>query len=168
MVRQILALLCISLALPLPCAAAEWTLRFDGIGPLRIGMRFDQANARAGHALARTDPRLMASPGCEQIAVEGHPGVALMFVDGVLARVDLWQPGLKTAGGVAVGDNAGRVMAVYPNAASAPNEYDDTERYLTVRLRERALAMRFETSHGKIAAIYVGRAKAVGYTEGCL
>jgi hypothetical protein len=59
-------------------------------------------------------------------------------------------------------------MAVYPNAASAPNDYDETERYLTVRLRERALAMRFETLRGKIAAIYAGQAKAVGYTEGCL
>jgi hypothetical protein len=102
MPRQILALLCTSLALSVPCAAAEWTLRFDGIGPLRIGMRFDQANARAGHALERTDPRLMASPGCEQVAVAGHPGVTLMFVDGVLARVDLGQPSLKTAAGVAV------------------------------------------------------------------
>jgi hypothetical protein len=37
-----------------------------------------------------------------------------------------------------------------------------------VRLRERALVMRFETSGGKIAAIYAGRAKTVGYTEGCL
>jgi hypothetical protein len=60
------------------------------------------------------------------------------------------------------------VSALYPNAASAPNAYDDTERYLTVRLPERALAMRFETAHGKIAAIYAGRANAVGYTEGCL
>src|SRR5450830_138558 len=86
----------------LPARAADWALRFDGIGPLQIGMRFDAANAALNGSLRSTPVALRPTPRCEQVPVAGHPGVALMFVDEVLERVDVFQAGVgrrRGAGG---------------------------------------------------------------------
>jgi hypothetical protein len=153
---------------PLACMASEWDLRMDGIGPLRIGMRFDDANARLGRGLQRTEPGLRASQGCDQVEVPGHPGVALMFLDDVLSRIDVWGHDGRTAAGIVAGDSVQRVLDTYPHAASEPNAYDDRELYLTVRSPDGRLAIRFETREGKIAGFYAGRFKAVQFIEGCL
>jgi hypothetical protein len=166
--RTVKIVLLYLLLAPLACMAGEWDLRMDGIGPLRVGMRFDAANARLGGGLQRTDPALLASKGCDQVLVPGHPQVALMFVDDVLSRIDVWGTDGRTDAGVMVGDPVQRVLDTYPRAASAPHAYDDRERYLTARSRDGRLAIRFETKDGKIALFHAGRFKAVQFIEGCL
>jgi hypothetical protein len=52
---------------------------------LRAGAQ-DRAPAEA------TPANLRASSGCDQLALPGHPGVALMFVDDELTRIDLFRP----------------------------------------------------------------------------
>jgi hypothetical protein len=57
-----------------PAFALDWTLRMDGMGPLRIGMHFDEADARLGHSLERTAPSLQGTPGCDEIALPMQAG----------------------------------------------------------------------------------------------
>jgi hypothetical protein len=126
---------CAALCIPLAAAAGDWNLRMDGIGPLKVGMRYDEANR---------------------------------LVHGTLRRVDVMREGVPTERGIVVGDPVKRVFELYPRVASEPDAYDDRERYLTVRSRNGELALRFETSEGKVASFHAGRWKEVQYVEGCL
>jgi hypothetical protein len=147
-------------------APDAWKLDTGGFGPYRIGMRFAQAQAVAP-GLEATPEGLRASPGCDYVGMPGHPGVALMFVNGVLRRADIGEPGERTSRGIGPGDTVASFDQAYPGATRTPNAYDDSEAYLTVG-PERGRALRAETREGKISGIYAGGWKEVQYIEGCL
>lgn len=150
-------------------SAQPWVVRFDGVGPLRYGMTFEEVNARLGHRLKRTPPALLATRGCEQIALDelGRKGIWLMFVDDVFRRVDVAR-GARTAAGIGVGDPMPRVFAAYESVASAPRPYQDDELSLTVRAPDGKHALRFETEKGAVALFIAGDQAPVQWMEGCL
>ena len=96
--------------------ADEWRLRMDGIGPLTIGMRFDAAKRALNDTLEHTPEGRRPSASCEMVPVGGHPGVALMFINDKLSRVDVFKAGTRNEEGIAVGDSVDKVLATYPNA----------------------------------------------------
>jgi hypothetical protein len=138
------------------------------MGRLAIGMPFDLANARVNGVLKRTEPGLRASADCDVIEFAGHPGVALMFRDDLLVRIDVGQAGPHTETGIAVGDPVMRVRQAYPHIKSSQHAYGDSEQYLTALSADGRLALRFETYNGNISTFYAGRFEAVQFTEGCL
>jgi hypothetical protein len=146
-------------------AGPAWRLSPDGFGPFRVGMSFAQARKLAPR-LEASPPELLASEGCDEIALPGHPGVTLMFIDGVLGRVDLFRPGLQTTRGVGPGDRVARVRRAYPGLSTMAHKYDEGERYLSERSGDKGI--RFETSKGRIRTVYAGRWEQVIYVEGCL
>jgi hypothetical protein len=167
--RQRWRLAAAGLALVLACQPADadsgWTLAPEGFGPFKVGMSFAQVR-KISPRLKATPAGLRASSGCDQLPLPGHPGVALMFVDGVLGRIDLFQPGVRTTRGVEPGDPVDQAMQAYPGLRAEPNKYDDDERYLTERSGDGAI--RFETKQGRIDKVYAGRWAQVQYVEGCL
>jgi hypothetical protein len=148
-----------------PRPPADWRLGPDGFGPFKLGMPFAQAQKLAP-GLTATPVDLRASSGCDQLPLPGHPGVALMFVDGELARIDLFRPGLRTTRGVGPGSRAAQAMRAYPGMRVEPRAYEDSGRFLTAR--SGADAIRFETEKGRIENVYAGRWAQVQYMEGCL
>jgi hypothetical protein len=165
--RGCFAAACLALAAAAQAGAgsSDWRLAPDGFGPLKVGMSFAQARKLAP-ALAATPAGLRASEGCDQLPLPGHPGVALMFVDGVLGRVDLFEPGPRTTRGIGPGDPVERAVRAYPGLSVAPRAYEENERFLTAR--SGANAIRFETKDGRIENVYAGRWAQVQYIEGCL
>lgn len=163
--------LCIafSLALTPLCAIADgWVLRMDGIGPLKIGMSFDDANRASGSALKRTPPNLRGSVSCDYIPVRRHPGLALMFIDERLVRVDVFGHANRTLRGIRVGDAVQSVFAAYPDIVVEAHAYEENEKYLTTISGDGSLALRFETRDGKVSQFYAGEEKPVHYIENCL
>lgn len=154
--------------------ADDWVLRYDGVGPLRMGMSFDQANAAVGGVLTRTPAGRPPTAGCVQIAVPGHHGVVLMITDDGLQRIDFFEPGAATAADVAVGAAVEQVLAAYPHIEHKVHAYDDAEQYLTLYqpsgtpAAQTGLAMRFVTYKGKVGEVIAGRLREVSYIEGCL
>ena len=144
-------------------SAADWSLRMDGLGPLRIGMTFKQANAGLGNRLTRAPE----GNECRYIAVPGHSGVALMFDDGRLQRVDVGSRSVRTAKGIAIGDPVSRVMRAYPGVEASAHKYVDGEQYLTVPGPRQRYGLRFETAQGKISKFYGGTYAAVQLVERC-
>jgi hypothetical protein len=130
-------------------------------------MSFEQVRHVVGPRLQPTPPGLRASPGCDQLPLPGHTGVALMFIDGVLHRIDVVKPGIRTTAGVAVGDPAAQVARAYAGVVQAPNAYDERESYLTAGPGHRR-AIRFETDKGRVGAMIGGDWDQVQYIEGCL
>jgi hypothetical protein len=163
------AVACLALAVAAAAQAetapADWRLAPDGFGPLKVGMSFAQARKLAP-GLVATPANLRATSGCDQLPLPGHPGVALMFVDGVLDRIDLFEPGLQTTRGIQPGDTVEQAMQAYPGLSAEPRAYEENERFLTKR--SGANAIRFETRNGRIENIYAGRWPQVQYMEGCL
>ena len=165
--RQLAAAgLALAVAIQAVAADNDWTLDSGGFGPLKIGMSFAQAQRIAGPRLRPTAPGLRASPACDQLPLPGHEGVALMFVDGVLGRIDLFEPGPRTTRGIQPGDRVDQAMRAYPGLRASPRDYAEDERYLTER--SGANAIRFETEKGRIENVYAGRWAQVQYIEGCL
>jgi hypothetical protein len=165
--RRCIAVVCLALAAAAQAGAppADWRLGPEGYGPFKVGMAYAQAR-RIAPRLKATPADLRASSGCDQLALPGHPGVALMFVDDTLARIDLFRPGPRTPRGVGPGDRVKRAMQAYPGLRASPDKYDDDERYLTERSGDSAI--RFETKQGRIDKVYAGRWAQVQYVEGCL
>jgi hypothetical protein len=146
-------------------AGPAWRLDPEGFGPLKVGMSFAQAHKLAPR-LKATPAGLRASEGCDQLALPGHPGVALMFIDGTLTRIDLFRPGVRTTRGIAPGDRVEQAMRAYPGMAAEPRAYEENERFLTERSGDSAI--RFATEKGRIDNISAGRWAQVQYIEGCL
>jgi hypothetical protein len=164
--RSCFAAICLALAAGAQAGspAVDWRLGLDGFGPLKVGMSFAQVRKLAPGLAATPDGRFDGN--CSQFPLPGHPGVALMFVDGVLGRVDLFEPGPRTTRGVKPGDRVERAMRAYPGLSASPRAYEENERYLTAR--SGANAIRFETKNGRIENVYAGRWAQVQYIEGCL
>jgi hypothetical protein len=147
-----------------------WVVGFDGVGPLRFGMSFDDVNARLGHRLKRTSPEQLATAGCDQVSLDGigHKGIWLMFVDDVFRRVDV-EAGARTAAGIAPGQPVRRVYAAYPKVDTQPRPYEEeAELSLTVLSRDGRRALRFETAKGKVDNFFAGDRAQVRWIEGCL
>jgi hypothetical protein len=144
---------------------ADWRLAPDGFGPFRVGMTVEQARKFAPR-LSTTPASLRASSSCDQVPLPGHPGVALMFVDGELARIDLFRPGLRTTRGIGPGSRVAQALHAYPGMLVEPRAYEENERFLTERSGDKAI--RFETEQGRIENVYAGRWPQVQYIEGCL
>jgi hypothetical protein len=165
---SVLTMLAVLLACqPALAGPPAWGLRFDGIGPLKVGMDFIEAGRALGQTLVHTEPALLATRGCDMIGLPGHKGVWLMFIDDVLKRIDV-EGGARTVEGIGTGDPVARVFTAYAAVEREPNAYDSSERYLTVRSPDRASALRFETDKGKVGHFYAGDPQAIRYIEGCL
>lgn len=144
-----------------PAQAADWRLRFDGAGPLKIGMRFDTVNKVLGDHLQRVPKDERANPHCFQVEPSAQPGVLLMFIDDQLKRVDVMEEGILSDRGIGLGDPVARVKRSYGEAVHA------ADGQLTVRAGSDQYAIRFDTSDGKIDAMYAGAWKEVQLKEGC-
>lgn len=149
------------LASALPAHAAGWTLRVDGAGPLRIGMRFDAVNKVLGTQMQRVPREERAHAHCFQIEPPAQPGLLLMFVDDQLQRIDVMEEGIVSDRGIALGDPVAKVKRSYGEALRA-----EATR-LTVRTGGGQYAIRFETSDGKVDTMYAGAWKEVQQAEGC-
>ena len=154
------ALLAASLA-ALPAAAADWTLRLDGAGPLKIGMRFDTVNKILGEHMQRVPKGERVRANCFQVEPSAQPGLLLMFVDDRLQRIDVMEEGIVSDRGIALGDPADKVRRSYGEAVRAEPPH------LTVRTGGDQYAIRFGTGDGKVDTMYAGAWKEVQQAEGC-
>lgn len=147
--------------LALPAAAADWRLRLDGAGPLKIGMRFDTVNKILGLHMERVPKGERTRANCFQIEPPAQPGMLLMFVDDHLQRIDVMEEGIESERGIALGDPVDKVRRSYGEALRAE------ARHLTVRTGGDQYAIRFETGDGKVEAMYAGAWKQVQQADGC-
>lgn len=161
------SLLAIALAMPLAAFAADWAVRSDGIGSVKIGARFSALNIPMKQPTRTTDYR--ADGKCFYAIPELDQDFALMIEDGIVTRVDVLAPGTRTVEGIGVGDPVAEVWKTYGSRIiSAPNDYDANERDLTIRSKDGRNAIRFYIVQARVSAFVAGRLKSVNYSEGCL
>jgi hypothetical protein len=116
-----------------------------------------------------TEPQDPNDRGCFYLESRKFPGVAFMFQDGRLRRIDIRSDKVATSDGIRVGTTISDVKGRYGSRiVDEPHHYSGPEgRYLTLNLNSK-MAIRFETADGRIDNFYLGNKAQVQYVEGCL
>jgi hypothetical protein len=148
-------------------AQVDSALRFDGFGPVRVGMTLVEVNKVLHTSYTRpTDPDERA---CRYVEVPNRPGIGLMILNGRVARVDVDDATTHTAEGLHKGDSEAHALRVYGKRLKVtPSVYSGREgNFLTVHSTNGKYGLRFETYGGQIFRYYAGTAEAIEYIEGC-
>ena len=116
-------------SVPAP-SATGWSVRPDGIGPIRIGMPANDARRILG-----LPPLPKPATGCSYI--DGAPSTALhaavMLTGDTVVRFDVRDKSIATAEGARVGDTEARVQSLYAGRISVqPHKYLQGGHYLVV------------------------------------
>jgi hypothetical protein len=144
-------------------------VQFGAFGALRVGMSEAQVARAAGSKLVHVAPEA-EEEGCFYGSVRGLPkGASLMFNDGRLARIDVFEPGIRTWSGAEVGMTEQALKQIYKaQLRQSPHAYTGPEgHYLTLLSPNQTLGIRFETDGSKVTGYYSGTAEAIQYIEGC-
>lgn len=145
-----------------------WTVRFDGAGPVTLGMLADDAERFLGGPVAFQ--RIEPGESCGYAVFPGTPsGVAFMVEGDTLVRVDVERAGLLTQEGVGVGTAEADVVARFGNRLRVePHPYEGPEgHYLIVDAPDGRHRMIFETDGLRVTRYRAGRLPEADYIEGC-
>jgi urease beta subunit len=148
-------------------AAHEWVVRFDRVGPVRMGMSLSELNAALHESFSVPEDK--DEQACFYVEYVKHPGVAFMVQKEHVTRIDVNVSGVATAEGIKIGDSESRAIQVYGNKLKVePHHYTGPEgHYLTVLSSNGRYGIRFETDEGKIVRFYAGQQQAIALVEGC-
>lgn len=147
-----------------------WVIRQDGVGPAKVGMTLSQLNGELGEKFTKPSQNGEEGEGgdaCFYVNPSKYPHVSFMIEDGRFVRIDVDAPGIRTTGGIQVGDPEAKAERIYGSKLKVePGQYGGL--YLTARSPDGRYGIRVEADKAKITAYYAGQFKAVQYVEGCL
>lgn len=107
---------------------------------------------------------------CAYLDSAGLPsGLGLMFANGRLVRIDIYERGIRTASGAEVGDVEEKIRRLYAISAE-PHHYVPNGHYLRYTPRgvaDRGIGIVFETDGAKVTSYRVGTLDAIALVEGC-
>lgn len=144
------------------------TVSGEGFGPVKFGMKVDEAEKLLGIKLIKeanpeSDECLYATPG------DALKGVNFMLSKDVVVRVDVHEGATATAEGAKIGDTEAHVLELYKGRSEVqPHKYTGPEgHYIVVKGADGKVNMVFETD-GKVVVQYrAGQDPQVQYVEGC-
>jgi hypothetical protein len=160
----------------------DWTVYLRRVGPLEVGASIDQVRRVLGDPDAflvqalrqgRELPREPDESPCAYMMTRRTPDqIGLMFSRGRLVRVDVYEPGIRTASGAQVGDTEARMLALYgARIAVRQHHYPPAGAHYmifnAVDPEDRAFQMLFETDGTVVTRLRTGTVAAVGQVEGC-
>jgi len=154
-----------------PNISSSDTVTTGGLGPIRINMNPQEANAAAGYGLQLefvddSCSYLMAAPVLDN--------VGFMVFDGTIARVDIF-PGsnITTRSGARIGMTEAQIKNLFGDKIeTSGHPYVAGGKYLTyvpVDEKDKNFRVIFETdANGIVTSYRAGRLPEVGWIEGCL
>ncbi len=93
-------------------------LAIDGIGPIRVGMKVEEASRSAGVRLVRNDDAYQDKKNerfCAYFEPQGEPkGIHFMVTNHRIARIDISNKRVTTIKGAKIGDAQERILNLYP------------------------------------------------------
>jgi hypothetical protein len=152
--------------------AADWTISLTGAGPVRLGVSVSSVRRLLGDAgaqLAGNEPGVPLSD-CAYLESKRIPrGLGLMFANGRLVRIDVFEGPTKTSDGVGIGDSEDRIKRLYPGRVTQePHVYVDGGHYLRYVPSGRSnVGILFETDGRQVTSFRVGTFAAIALVEGC-
>ncbi|SFG60209.1 hypothetical protein SAMN05518865_114146 [Duganella sp. CF458] len=141
--------------------AASWVIKPDGLGPYKVGARYENLGKTFGGLEADKDITL--DKVCRVARSKRYPRLEVTFVRKTVVRVDV-AGGYGTERGVRIGDPASKLQRVYGDAVKPHPEHAD---WLMVETGDRELAIRYMMQGGKVTAIHAGKRLQLQTLEGC-
>lgn len=146
----------------------DWTVTAKGIGPVRAGMTLAEVGEVLGAPVSQPHP----GASCDYAFPPAlPPGVALMVVDGRVARIDVDSASVRTAEGAHIGDTEAEIQAAYAGRVEVqPHKYVGSGHYLVVTPRapaDSAYRLIFETDGRVVTRFRAGLLPQVRWIEGC-
>ncbi|WP_154668026.1 hypothetical protein [Pseudoduganella violaceinigra] len=141
--------------------AASWQIKPEGLGPYKVGARYENLGTTFGGLEA--DKMISDDKNCRVARSKRYPTVEVTFVRKVVARVDV-SGGYGTERNIKIGDPASKLVRVYGDAVRPHPQHED---WLMVETGDRELAIRYMMNDGKVAAIHAGKRLQLQTLEGC-
>lgn len=141
--------------------AASWEIKPNGLGPYKVGARYENLGNTFGGLEA--DSMITEDKVCRVARSKRYPNVNVTFVKKVVARVDV-SGGFGTDRGVRIGDPASKLQRVYGDAVKPHPQNAD---WLMVETGDRELAIRYVMHEGKVKAIHAGKRLQLQTEGGC-
>ncbi len=141
--------------------AASWEIKPNGLGPYKVGARYENLGNTFGGLEA--DSMITEDKVCRVARSKRYPNVNVTFVKKVVARVDV-SGGFGTDRGVRIGDPASKLQRVYGDAVKPHPQNAD---WLMVETGDRELAIRYVMHEGKVKAIHAGKRLQLQTESGC-
>lgn len=153
-------LLLLALMLAGGAQARSWVVQPDGLGPYKVGARYENLGKTFGGLGPATKG---SNPLCMVARSARYPGVQVTFVNKVVTRVDM-TAGYASDRGVRIGDAAARLQRVYGESVRPQPEHPQ---WMTVETGDGALAIRYVLHEGRVAAIQAGKREQLQTAGGC-
>lgn len=145
---------------------SQSVIAYNAVGPMKVGMTIAQAAKALGTSLVREGDEI---EGCYYaVPKEGPKGIAFMFTNRRIARIDIDSKQFATERGARVGDSEQKVKSLYKGQIkTTQHPYDDTGHYLIVNMKGTRFQIIFETDGTRVTSYRTGKLPEVGYIEGC-
>jgi hypothetical protein len=154
---------------------ANWTIYLRRAGPVRIGMTISDVrraldDPQAHLAWVGREPD---TSECAYLQSSSIPKpLGLMFQKGRLVRIEVREPGVRTASGAGVGDTEDKIKRLYSGRLKIePHKYLPEKghylRYIPVDHADTPYELLFETDGSRVITYRTGTGEAVALVEGC-
>ncbi len=140
-------------------------LTFKGYKNIEIGMKIKDVVKATGLVFSYDSPP--EDNECTYAYTKSLPGLYLMVIDGVVARIDADKGDYRTPEGAKQGDSEKTIRKLYPKVEVEGQRYVPEGHYLIVRSPDGSRAIIFDTDGKKVTAFRVGRMPEVEWVEGC-
>jgi hypothetical protein len=150
-----------------PPGHGEPVLSTSGFGAFTFGMPLASANRHLKSKIVPAPARLRVNPVCVYAAVADFPGVAFVFIDDRLQRIDVSTPAYRSTDGVAVGDMRQDVMQRLHGARREPLDHVPDGVTLVRETDARPNAIAYQLYDGRLMRMIAGDKKVIRYAEGC-
>lgn len=150
----------------LPGHAAP-VLDASGFGPFTFGMPLAAANVHLKTKIVATPVRLRANPACDYVPVHDFPGVAFVFIDDRLRRIDVARRGYRSTDGVAVGDRQDDAVRRLQGATREPLDHVPEGVTLVRETAGQPDAVAYQFYGGRLKRMIAGDKRVIRYAEGC-
>ncbi|MCX5811659.1 MAG: hypothetical protein NT178_03840 [Proteobacteria bacterium] len=140
-------------------------LTFKGYKNIEIGMKIKNVAKATGLTFSYDSPP--ENNECTYAYTKSLPGLYLMLVNEVVARIDVDKGDYTTLEGAKPGDSEETIKKLYPKIEIEGQKYIPEGHYLIVRSPDKSRAIIFDTDGKKVTAFRVGRMPEVEYVEGC-
>lgn len=156
---------------PLGLASAsprpELVLTADGLGRFKIGMNMDEVNSHLVHKLVPDKPELRATANCDYLKVDDYNGVAFVFVNNTLERIDVSARGIRSIQGIEVGGSLSAALPKVPGAKREPLDHVPDGAAYVIENPPGSNALSFQFDRDRLVRMIAGDKKVIRYSEGC-
>jgi hypothetical protein len=147
-------------------------LTADGLGKVKIGMTFAEAEKALGTALKPRDETQVPQCYYTSHADEAEAGVIYMLENaGTITRIDVKSNStIRSTAGIGIGSTEAEIHAAYGDGVIVqPHKYlGEDSHYLSIDSADHSHAILFETDKGVVTTFRAGVHPSVAYVEGCL